>query len=376
MDYSMPVDQGTRNPVSEETQNISSQYQEVEKCYHPPFPKPSSRILLLTTSRDLPPYLPLFVGRYAATPLLNLTCANFYKCKLRTQQKVAQCEFVQLFLNALVVSKAWYSHVELSTGFGEMKGNNEGNVFARSRAVLGINQWFAEIRLFPKTTKYENLIRKVELVSFEETVESLIHEMVHAYIQMFVCQRPQCARNLLNTEGLIGHGSTFMKLHGLIVEIVRTWHPSLEYVERERCHPGTSFDMISHSVEERAIEAYKKTGKHEGYLPLRSDSPKTLIRIVKEDLPNGDCFFHVVYSDPQQQIDPDAEYVDDENDGGYDDSEEYEEDEDDEMNDLWEATDGYGSVWRGSISAFVNGVGRCELCIRKEMEVSGFLGLL
>lgn len=30
----------------------------------------------------------------------------------------------------------------------------------------------------------------------------------------------------------------------------------------------------------------------------------------------------------------------------------------------------------GSISAFVNEVGRCELCIRKEMEVSGSSGLL
>ncbi|UQC88435.1 uncharacterized protein CLUP02_13959 [Colletotrichum lupini] len=125
-----------------------------------------------------------------------------------------------------------------------------------------------------------------------------------------------------------------MKMFGLIMETVRTWHPSLEYVGQDRCDEGTCFDRVNHDHEQRAIEAYKKTGKHKGYLPLRSDSPKTLIRIVKEDLPNGDCFFHVVYSDPQQQIDPDAEYVDDENDGGYDDSEEYEEDEDDEMNDL------------------------------------------
>ncbi|KAK1726881.1 uncharacterized protein BDZ83DRAFT_773087 [Colletotrichum acutatum] len=239
MEHSMPVDQGTRNLVSEETQNTSHQCQEVEKCHHPPFPKPSPQILLLTTSRDLPPYLPLFVGMYAATPLLNLTCRNFYRCKLRPQQEVAQREFVQLVLNALAVSKAWYdldpeeleafeksrysrteveslalqlegslhemmvrlddffffgaltryphnptdtnvprySHVELLTGFGDLKGKGEGNSLADSTPVFEVGRWFAKIRLFPKTTVNKNLISKVERISFEEIVASLIHEM-------------------------------------------------------------------------------------------------------------------------------------------------------------------------------------------------------
>ncbi|KAK1482299.1 hypothetical protein CABS01_13997 [Colletotrichum abscissum] len=396
MEYSMPVDQGTRNPVSEESQNIAPQYQQVGKCHHPPFPKPS-HILLLTTSRDLPPYRPLFVAMYAATPLLNLTCKSFYWCnQLRPQQEVARCEFVQLFLGALAVSKAWYaltneeleafeqsrysrmeveslarqledslhqmmvrlddffffgaltrypdkpigtniprySHVELCTGFGHLRDDFGQTCFADTERVYEAGRWFAKIRLFSKIRYDENLTNRVNRISFEKNVASLIHEMVHAYLQMFVCRSPQCNRNLLNTTGLTGHGPTFMKMFGLIMETVRTWHPSLEYVGQDRCDEGTCFDRVNHDHEQRAIEAYKKTGKHKGYLPLRSDSPKTLIRIVKEDLPNGDCFFHVVYTDPQQRIDPDAEYVDDENDGGYDDSEEYEEDEDDEMNDL------------------------------------------
>ncbi|EXF82533.1 hypothetical protein CFIO01_11007 [Colletotrichum fioriniae PJ7] len=231
MEHSMPVDQGTRNPVTEEAQNMSPQCQEVENCCHPPFPKPSSQVLLLTTSRDLPPHLPLFVGI----------------CKLRPQQEAARSEFVRIFLEALAASEAWYalateelqafeqsqpsrteveslahrldhslhemmvcfddffffgaltryphkptdtkiprySHVELLTGFGDLKGEIGDNTFADSTPVFEVDRWFAEIRLLPKMTKYENLISKVEPILFEEIVESLIHEMVHAYIQMF-----------------------------------------------------------------------------------------------------------------------------------------------------------------------------------------------
>ncbi|KXH44195.1 hypothetical protein CNYM01_09008 [Colletotrichum nymphaeae SA-01] len=401
MEHSMPADHGTQNPVSEETQNIIPQYQEMGKCHQPPFPEPSPQILLLTTSRDLPPYLPLFVGMYAATPLLNLTCREFYRCKLRPQQEVAQREFVQLALDALaVLSKAWYdlspeeleafeksqyswtgveslarqlegslhemmvrlddffflgaltryphnpvgtniprySHVELLTGFGNLKESIGDNRLAESEAVYQAVRWFAKIRIFPKMNYGEHLPNSVERISFEDNVASLIHEMVHAYLQMFVCRGPQCTRNLLNMIGLTGHGPTFMKMHGLIVETVRTWHPSLEYVGQKRCDEGTCFDRVNHNYEQRAIEAYKKTDQHEGYLSLKADSPHMLIRIIEDKLPNGKPWCNVVYRPPvsnkRQQIDPDAEFVDDENDGGYDDSEEYEEEEDDEMNDL------------------------------------------
>ncbi|UQC88436.1 uncharacterized protein CLUP02_13960 [Colletotrichum lupini] len=76
MEYSMPVDQGTRNPVSEESQNIAPQYQQVEKCHHPPFPKPS-HILLLTTSRDLPPYRPLATSFDRSKRWLDVNLSNF-----------------------------------------------------------------------------------------------------------------------------------------------------------------------------------------------------------------------------------------------------------------------------------------------------------
>ncbi|KAL0768240.1 hypothetical protein CaCOL14_009215 [Colletotrichum acutatum] len=158
---------------------------------------------------------------------------------VRRDQEVAQREFVQLVLNALAVSKAWYdltpeeleafeksrysrteveflalqlegslhemmvrlddffffgaltryphkptdtnvprySHVELLAGFGDLKGKGEGNSLADSTPVFEVGRWFAKIRLFPKTTVDKNLISKVERISFEEIVASLIHEM-------------------------------------------------------------------------------------------------------------------------------------------------------------------------------------------------------
>ncbi|KAK1636192.1 hypothetical protein BDP81DRAFT_320456 [Colletotrichum phormii] len=340
---------------------------------------------------------------YGATPLLNLTWQNFYPCELRPQQVAARLEFVQIFLEAMAASNAWgdltpeeleefeqtrcsdtkldslacklecslhemllclddffffgalkrhphkpahsndetskYSHVHLMTGFGILKGE-VADCFAESRPRYNSDRWFAEICLYPKIGDPKIPGSEVERISFAENVASLIHEMVHAYIQMFVCQRPQCERNLLDTAGLSGHGPIFMKLHTLIVETVRAWHTSLEYVDQNRCYPGTGFDLWSHITEHEAIEAYGKAGKLGRFLPLNADSPHTLIRIVKEELPNRECIYNVVCRQPasntRQQVDPEAEFVVDEDDDDYDDDEEYQNDgdDDDDIDDL------------------------------------------
>ncbi|KXH67872.1 hypothetical protein CSAL01_01698 [Colletotrichum salicis] len=247
MEQPMTVDQGTQNSVSEETRDVSLQCQDVEKCQHPPFPKPCSQFLLPPTSWDTPPCFPLSVGVYGATSLLKLTCQNFYACEPRPQQVAARLEFVQIFLEAMAGSTAWgglipeeleefeqnrcsdtkldslarklegslhemllclddffffgaltrhphkpahsndetskYSHLHLMTGFGILKGEVT-DCFAESRPRYNSDRWFAEICLYPKIGDPKIPGSEVERISFVENVASLIHEMVHAYIQM------------------------------------------------------------------------------------------------------------------------------------------------------------------------------------------------
>ncbi|KAI0116934.1 hypothetical protein F4814DRAFT_267344 [Daldinia grandis] len=58
-----------------------------------------------------------------------------------------------------------------------------------------------------------------------DIIGQLMHEMVHAYFQIFSCDCLRCERGLLNTTGHPGdgHGPIFLMLHRLILSEIRRW---------------------------------------------------------------------------------------------------------------------------------------------------------
>ncbi|KAI1743195.1 hypothetical protein F4680DRAFT_471566 [Xylaria scruposa] len=64
-------------------------------------------------------------------------------------------------------------------------------------------------------------------------VQTLIHEMVHAYVHLYLCQCPTCCRNSNNTCGPSGHGQTFLMLIDCIDQTMRSWGVGLSGLMNE-----------------------------------------------------------------------------------------------------------------------------------------------
>ncbi|KAI0509049.1 hypothetical protein F5B22DRAFT_369560 [Xylaria bambusicola] len=54
-------------------------------------------------------------------------------------------------------------------------------------------------------------------------LETLIHEMVHAYVEMYLCNCIMCFKDLPNNAGVTGHGRTFVLLLACIDSTLRSW---------------------------------------------------------------------------------------------------------------------------------------------------------
>ncbi|KAH9902314.1 hypothetical protein F4778DRAFT_791248 [Xylariomycetidae sp. FL2044] len=111
---------------------------------------------------------------------------------------------------------------------------------------------------------------------------NLMHEMVHAWFQVFSCDCEQCNRAVLNTIGLPndGHGPHFLMLHALIVQEMRRWDPVLSGFLEADCPEG----RISKSAESRAKKAMGQLTpeKRAEYTRVRSaaQAKRDLIRIT------------------------------------------------------------------------------------------------
>lgn len=378
-----PINQVTQDSADEQTRRTYPTWPEVEECQHPPFPAPSTHSPRPLTSRDFPPYVPLVVGSYGATPLLNLTAQNFHECELRPQQVAARSGFKKVYRDARILSKAWsdlapealksfekgrgseevrsmaqrlesalhtmmlhlddffflgaltrphrslttssqtHPLTKLETGYGVLKGTVSAVAWrlAEAESNRGDGEWFSVMRLWLKYSPRANQnssggVGPFHVISFEKSVVALIHEMVHAYIAMFLCRRPRCYRDRLNTDGLSDHGPTFKKLLALISREFQKWHGSLRKIIRDRCYAGTWVDRINDNYEQVAIQAASRKRRLDRYLPLRKDSRRTLVRIVNTELPNGESTSDVIYrqpgSDIPQEADEDPDYMSDE----------------------------------------------------------------
>ncbi|GKT41712.1 uncharacterized protein ColSpa_01893 [Colletotrichum spaethianum] len=290
-----------------------------------------------------------------------MTCGHFLDCELQAHQIAARDAFVKCYLEALPRAAPWSKlpaqslknfaegngskqveveaaflegslrsmmrHLDeyfffgtmtrlqrgqkelllvLQTGFGLLKadvsfdsygdatthGPDFGNTYTRVRLwgrISSIDPWG-----YTSSTAVEQL-------PFTQNVATLVHEMVHAYLNMFVCKGEQCKRNLLNTVGLTGHGSIFVKLYTLVLEEIWKWHPKLKVLSRNECIPGTA--IVKKNIDVEAMERlkWKAYVQDRDLLPLRADSPRNLV-CQTEKLIEGISKMSITYRKPGSKI--------------------------------------------------------------------------
>ncbi|KAK1597422.1 uncharacterized protein LY79DRAFT_507753 [Colletotrichum navitas] len=197
----------------------------------------------------------------------------------------------------------------LETGFGLLKADVAEGRYGDTTTYL--NHWtnadhaYARIRIWSRiacdSPQRRDGGRETQRLPFAQNVSTLIHEMVHAYLSIFVCAGAQCKRNILNTTGLTGHASTFVKLYALVLGEVRKWHPELGTLDEHQCIPGTSIVRKNIVFEAMTRQEWESDGRDRGLLPLRADSPRNLVRQT-EELINGISVMSITYRRPRSRI--------------------------------------------------------------------------
>ncbi|KAI0548895.1 hypothetical protein F4679DRAFT_596274 [Xylaria curta] len=93
-------------------------------------------------------------------------------------------------------------------------------------------------------------------------VQTLIHEMVHAYVHLYLCQCSTCSRNSNNTCGPSGHGQTFLMLLDCIDQTLRSWGVGLS---------GLMNEMVSYMCAAGAACPQAADHDEKGYRWFRCD---------------------------------------------------------------------------------------------------------
>lgn len=60
-----------------------------------------------------------------------------------------------------------------------------------------------------------------------EAVSTMVHEMAHAYLEVFGCGMGKCYTNILNNVGASGHGPIFQSLFASMILTIRDWSDEL-----------------------------------------------------------------------------------------------------------------------------------------------------
>ncbi|KAI0405818.1 hypothetical protein F4802DRAFT_136582 [Xylaria palmicola] len=66
-----------------------------------------------------------------------------------------------------------------------------------------------------------------ELQHLDKFLKTTVHEIVHAYLYMFMCRCEPCFRDSFNTLGTRGHGPSFLMLLDCIDQTLRSWNVGL-----------------------------------------------------------------------------------------------------------------------------------------------------
>ncbi|KAI1119070.1 hypothetical protein F5Y14DRAFT_460398 [Nemania sp. NC0429] len=117
--------------------------------------------------------------------------------------------------------------------------------FTRERWIRGYGP-FAQIHLAGRTFYSKDLPLKLRYI-----LETLIHEMVHAYIGVYMCRCANCTRNTLNTCGGTGHGPTFLMMLDAIDQTLRSWGAGLSGLAKTGCPidpQGRPQDELQHCI--------------------------------------------------------------------------------------------------------------------------------
>lgn len=87
-------------------------------------------------------------------------------------------------------------------------------------------------------------------------LDTLVHELVHAYLDVFSCSQGSCYENRLSYGGAGGHGPVFTCLHASIVLTIRTWHKDLAHFHEDMDEHG--FDEDSNFIDLSDTAAWLK----------------------------------------------------------------------------------------------------------------------
>ncbi|KAI1765293.1 hypothetical protein GGR53DRAFT_465483 [Hypoxylon sp. FL1150] len=228
---------------------------------------------------------------YKARELLNATVAAFYRRDrkdLSSRQTSARRAFLARFaerkgfygskpLNNNMITLAWddvmylakqldryfffhlvTDNIQIRTGFDvvgkdplKLQKRIEGSTHPCSEG----NRSWTQINLNIGSK------RSGKMYPLEDIVGQLMHEMTHAYLQIYVCNCWKCERDSLNTVGVEedGHGPVFLMLHRLVLTEMREWHDELQYLLDGDC-PGS---FISQSAWYRAMTAMRTLSDEE-----------------------------------------------------------------------------------------------------------------
>uniref|UniRef100_L2FI95 SprT-like domain-containing protein n=1 Tax=Colletotrichum fructicola (strain Nara gc5) TaxID=1213859 RepID=L2FI95_COLFN len=292
---------------------VPAPVQSIQPCNHATFPRAIRRGAEEVVPDDRPEW-PLQVHSYGARDLLNKTVAGFLHDKLTARQKAAQDGFHKRFkdgssmaaildtrpalagksppLRDLMrflddrfffgsMTRRGLPTVQLLTGYSHLGVGEEGKLGdARQK---GEN--LVVIRLFSSWRDLSVPHRTIVKGEWSNIVGVLIHEMVHAYLFLFLCKGQTCERNRLNTYGVTGHGPVFTSLLALIIREIRSWHSDLTNLYASHFDAVTGADWRSWDLETSARIQQWRVYKSKGYRPFQEFVGRDLVEcLLNNDL--------------------------------------------------------------------------------------------
>ncbi|KAH0444298.1 hypothetical protein CcaCcLH18_00523 [Colletotrichum camelliae] len=105
----------------------------------------------------------------------------------------------------------------------------------------------------------------VEALPWSFIVSTLMHEMTHAYLNTFVCNGEKCYKNHANTCGRSGHGNTFLKIHAVILQQLRSWDAALTDMDSTFSLEGGCVDAAACAHEEQEYQEARDRDNYFGW---------------------------------------------------------------------------------------------------------------
>ncbi|KAM0335331.1 hypothetical protein ACHAQA_000376 [Verticillium albo-atrum] len=100
--------------------------------------------------------------------------------------------------------------------------------------------------------------------SLTEMTQTLVHEMCHAYLDLFACRSGNCAKNRVNTFGFMGHGLAFQTLSAAVAVEVGKWDEALRGDFSNRSCSGSSYCVHDWKAEREKYDSAKDQGQLAG----------------------------------------------------------------------------------------------------------------